>query len=50
MSENEYGTLMKWFWQGSTEVMGEKPVKCHFARYVQYVTCIIKLGWWNCAV
>jgi len=24
--ENEYGTLVEWYWQGKTEVLGEKPV------------------------
>ena len=23
---NEYGTLVEWYWQGKTEVVGEKPV------------------------
>ena len=29
---NGYGVLVEWYWQGRTELLGEKLVTCHFVR------------------
>ena len=28
---NEYGALVEWYWQGETEVLGEKNLTYHWA-------------------
>jgi len=34
---NGYGALVKWYWQGKTEVMGEKLSQWHFVKHKSHV-------------
>ena len=36
-SMNEYGAMVEWYWQGKTEVTGQRPDQCNFDDHVSHV-------------
>jgi hypothetical protein len=33
VDEDEYGALVKWYWQGDIKVLGEKKSQCHVVHH-----------------
>jgi hypothetical protein len=44
---NDYGALVKWYWQGETEVLGEKPVPQHLVHHKSHKVRGLQVGEWD---